>query len=247
MAKALFELNPDLDRDALAQQFARNKRVQIRDLLTRETAEEIRLILANHTPWGLAFKAGEGPGIEPQQVLAQEGKTPEGQQKLQQLFKTTDQAAAAGDYAFRYGQFSLVQNVQEQWDPGGPHELLLEYLNAEEFLDLVREITRIPGLVKADGQATLYASNHFLATHNDSHVAEGWRIAYVMNFTIDDWKRDWGGYLVFFDEDGDIIEGYRPRFNALNMFLVPQSHAVQYVPPFAPMGRLAITGWFRDR
>ena len=247
MAKALFEINPALDRKVLAEQFARNRRIQVRDVLTRETAEEIRGILASHTPWGLAFKAGDGPGVEPQQIHAAEARTPAGQQKLQQLFKQTDEAARSGNYAFRYGQFSLVQAIQQGWNPGGPHELLLEYLNAPDFLDLVREITGLPELVKADGQATLFGPNHFLANHTDSHVAEGWRIAYVLNFTMDDWQRDWGGYLVFFDDEGDIIEGFRPRFNALNMFLVPQDHAVQYVPPFAPVGRFAITGWFRDR
>ena len=61
------------------------------------------------------------------------------------------------------------------------------------------------------------------------------------------WRPDWGGYLNFYDEDGDIVAGYRPRFNALNLFLVPQKHAVSYVPPFAPQARFAITGWFRDR
>ena len=37
------------------------------------------------------------------------------------------------------------------------------------------------------------------------------------------------------------------RFNTLNMFTVAQPHNVTYVPPFAPVGRYAITGWFRDR
>ena len=67
MARKLFELNPDLDRLALADTFARQRRVQVRDLLTRDTAEEIRTILAQATPWGLAMQAGDAGG--PQQVL----------------------------------------------------------------------------------------------------------------------------------------------------------------------------------
>ena len=115
------------------------------------------------------------------------------------------------------------------------------------FLDLVREVTAIPELVKADAQATLYGPSHFLTQHNDSHMAEGWRIAYVLNFTAEPWRPDWGGYLLFYDEEGDVIAGYRPRFNALNLFAVPMLHSVTYVPPFSPIGRYAITGWFRDR
>ena len=68
-----------------------------------------------------------------------------------------------------------------------------------------------------------------------------------MNFCAEEWRPDWGGYLNFYDDEGDVVAGYKPRFNALNLFAVPKKHNVTYVPPFAPVGRFAITGWFRDR
>lgn len=244
MAKKLFELNPDLDRAALAADFARDRRVQVRDVLTAETANEIRKILSQGTRWGLVVQSDDSG---PQQVLPAELPTAAGRQRAQLLMQATHEAAAKGDYAFRFAQHSLVQNVQEGWDPGGPHELLLEYLNAPAFLELVRNVTGFTELVKADGQATLYAPHHFLGWHIDSHVAEGWKVAYVMNFTTGEWRPEWGGYLQFFDDDGDIVQGYRPRFNSLNLFAVPQPHAVSLVAPFAPLGRYAITGWLRDR
>ena len=247
MAKQLFEINPRLDRQALARDFAPHRRVQIRDVLTRETAEEIRTILAQHTPWGLAMQA-EGSGTSgPQQVLGPELQTPQGQQKAQALVKDTHEAAARGDYAFRYLRYSLVEGMLEKRNPGGPHDLLLEYLNTPDFVGLVTEVTGIEGLVKADGHATCFAQQHFLSHHIDAQVPEGWRVAYVMNFTIDDWSPDWGGYLQFFDDEGDVVQAFRPRFNSLNLFAVPQPHAVSFVPPFAPPGRFAITGWLRDK
>lgn len=247
MTKKLFEINPGLDRPALAKQFSADSRLQIRDVLTRETAEEIRMILAQHTPWGIATQAGAADTPGPQQILQRELATADGKQRAQRLAQTAYQAAANGEYAFNFAQYSLVQGFQEKWDEGGPHDLLLEYLNTQEFLQLVRDVTGISELFKADGQATLFAGQHFLAHHIDSHVAEGWRVAYVMNFTRDDWKPDWGGYLNFFDDEGDIVAGFKPRFNALNLFLVPTPHSVSFVPPFAPVGRFAITGWLRDR
>jgi SM-20-related protein len=54
-------------------------------------------------------------------------------------------------------------------------------------------------------------------------MAEGWRVAYVLNLTRE-WQPQWGGYLLFHDEDGDVIAGYKPRFDALNLFAVPQAH-----------------------
>ncbi|MBL4858125.1 MAG: hypothetical protein JKY36_02830, partial [Erythrobacter sp.] len=59
--KKLFELNPDLDRKALAERFAKTGRVQVRDVLTEETAREIQMILARATKWGMAIQAGDGP------------------------------------------------------------------------------------------------------------------------------------------------------------------------------------------
>ena len=245
--KKLFEINPHIDRPALARRFAERSRVQIRNVLTRETAEEIRMILARGTRWGMAMRAGDGETTPPQSISGTDIALPGGVDRVNRAAQAAQDASARGEYAFRFAHYPMVEAMQQRWDPDGPHELLLEYLNAPDFLGLVRDVTGIGELMKADGQATLFTANHYLGRHIDSHVAEGWRIAYVLNLTMDDWHPDWGGYLLFLDDDGDVVEGFRPRFNTLNLFAVPQSHAVSYVPPFAPAGRLAITGWLRDR
>lgn len=245
MAKSLFELNPAIDRASAAERFTRNTRVQIRDVLTAETAREIRSILAEGTPWGLGWQAGIES--EPNGVRREGLQGPNAQSTARDIAESTHRAAMQGDYAFRYGRYPILEAYQEKWDEGGPHDLLIEYLNTHETLDLVREVTGIPELVKADAQATLFAPGHFLGCHIDSHVGEGWQVAYVLNFALDEWHPDWGGYLNFLDDDGDIVAGYRPRFNTLNLFKVPQPHLVSFVPPFAPTARFAITGWFRDK
>ena len=62
MARELFSLNPQLDRGALAERFKRDGRVQVRDVLTEAAAAAIHEILAQATPWGLAWQAGsDGP------------------------------------------------------------------------------------------------------------------------------------------------------------------------------------------
>ena len=155
-------------------------------------------------------------------------------------------AVRDGKFAFLYRQYPMVDAYLQQWDPGHPLDLLLEHINDQPLMDLVRAVTAIPDLRKADAQATLYAPGDFLSSHDDSKAGEGRRIAYVLGFASD-WRIDWGGYLLFHDEEGDVVAGFKPRFNALNLFEVPQRHSVSYVPPFAPAGRLAITGWFRDR
>ncbi|MHA7819236.1 MAG: 2OG-Fe(II) oxygenase [Erythrobacter sp.] len=242
--KKLFEINPALDRAALAERFAATGRVQIRDVLTPETAREVLTVLAKATEWGMATGAGDA---NRQSFRAEEMRSPQGQQRINEAAMAAQQNSARGEYGFRFAHYPILTAVQEGWDPGGAHEVLLEHINAPDFIQLARDATGIEGLIKADGQATLFAPNHYLGRHIDSHVAEGWEVAYVLNFAPPDWHPDWGGYLMFLDEEGDVIEGFRPRFNALNLFKVPQSHLVSYVPPFAPMGRIAVTGWLRTQ
>lgn len=243
--KELFTLAPRADMRALVDQFARTTRVQIRDVLTQETAKELRTILAQFTPWGMAVQAGED-GSGPQS-FRREQISADNAAAVNSLAGEAHKSAARGEYAFRFAHYPMLTAYQQKWNPDGPHDILMEHLNAEPFLNLVREVTGIRHLVKADGQATLFAPQHFLGRHIDSHVAEGWRVAYVLNLTTDDWHPDWGGYLLFLNDDGDVVDGYRPRFNSLNLFAVPQSHLVSYVPPFAPLGRFAVTGWLRDQ
>ncbi|MBH9536360.1 2OG-Fe(II) oxygenase [Novosphingopyxis sp. YJ-S2-01] len=239
----LFEISPDIDRARLRRAFSDRQHVQIRNFLTEDAATTIQDILARQTLWGMAWQAGDtGPRFISHSELK---NFSEWDQK--DVSRRLASAMNDGNYAFNYTRYPMLDAYLGKWDTGGPHDLLLEYLNTEPFLDLVREITGMHELCKADAQATLYQPNQFLAQHDDSHIAEGWRIAYVMNFCRDDWRPDWGGYLQIYDEDGDIVHGYRPRFNALNLFTVPIKHSVSYVPPFAPLGRFAITGWLRDR
>ncbi|WP_251567028.1 2OG-Fe(II) oxygenase family protein [Erythrobacter sp. 3-20A1M] len=229
-----------IDRGALATAFERTGRVQVADLLTGESAKNLFEVLQSGTPWGLAWQAGsEGPHGERAGDLSPS--------LLKRVEARTFEAMRQGSYAFSFGQYRMLDAYLERWSPGSAHDALLEHVNAGPFLELVSEITGESGLIKADAQATYYGPGHFLSIHNDSHVGEGWKIAYVLNMCPVDWRPDWGGYLNFFGSDGNIEQGFRPSFNQLNLFRVPQLHNVSYIPPFAPAARFAVTGWCRDR
>lgn len=58
-----------------------------------------------------------------------------------------------------------------------------------------------------------------------------------------EWDENWGGYLAFYDEAGNVVEAFKPAFNTLNLFTVPQHHAVQLVTPFAGAPRTSYLGW----
>ena len=239
----LFEINPALDVAALAAAYRPDQRLQIRDILTEASARTIHDALVRDTAWGLAWKGKGAPARLRREEIAR--LTPGQQQDMTGELTAT---MAGPDYGFLYSSYPMLTAYLERWAPGSVHEALLEAINSAPFLDLARTVTGIPDLIKADAQATLYAPNQFLALHDDEEAERGRRVAYVLSLCAEDWRPDWGGYLNFYDGDGDVIAGYRPRFNALNLFTVPQAHNVTMVPWFAPAAaRFAITGWFRDR
>ena len=240
----IFAVNPDADTASAARAFAERRRTQVADVLTRDTATALRKALMEVTPWGLAMQAADGA---PRDFRVEELRGKPGTDEAETLNRQVHDAATRGHYSFRYARYPMVRAYQEKWNPGGLHDVLLEHINTEPFLDLVRTVTGFDDLVKADGQATLFGRQHYLGMHQDQQVEEGWKVAYVLNMTVDGWRPDWGGYLMFYDDEGDVIDGYMPRFNTLNLFAVPQHHAVTFVPSFAPQGRIAISGWFRDR
>ena len=238
----MLELNPSLDRAALRARFDATGRLQIRDVLTPQSAERIRQLLARETPWCIAWQAGaDGPHL----VRNAEIKAMSQQEKAELARKLG--AVAKDSYAFLYHSYPLVQAYLEKWNPGSPHDRLLEALNGDSFLGLLRDVTGMADIVKADGQATLYAPGNYLWPHSDEEPERGRRVAYVLNMTATEWAPHWGGYLNFFDEDWNITEAIRPLFNSLNLFAVPQWHSVSEVGPAAPIARFAVTGWGRDR
>lgn len=234
-------LNPELDLDALRDAFARNRRIQIRNVLAPETAERLHFTLARETPYGLAYNENNQP-----RYLSREELAAQPPQEQHQMLAGIIQRAHSGEYTYAYNCYPILNDYLAQKNQHLYTHRWLEYVNSEAVLGLVRHVTGFDDLVKADAQATYYSRNQFLFLHTDSHVMEGWRVAYVLNM-CKNWREDYGGYLLFFDDEGNVTQGFKPAFNTLNMFAVPQRHNVSYVPNFAPPGRFAITGWFRNK
>ena len=240
---AFIELNPSLDVDALAASYSAAGRLQIGDVLTEASAEAIYAVLAARTPWGLAWQAGDdGPHLIRAETLAAMPAA-----EIAAITGKLQAAVRTKAYSFAYHSYPLVTAYLEQWTPGSPHERLLEELNAPPFLDLLRRVTGAATIRKADGQATLYAPGHYLSLHDDDEPERGRVVAYVFYVTREEWRPEWGGQLRFLSAGGDEEEAFRPRFNSLSLFRVPQLHDVSQVAAGAPIGRYAITGWGRDR
>lgn len=230
-------LNPDLNPGVCAAEFARRKRIQIRNVLQPAVAEQITDILKTKTKWMLAFNRDAESVTLTQEEIAAMGRA-----GVANLMQECLSGAQSG-FQYVYSSYPIVDAIVNRRDMGHPLHGVLEAINAPAFRDFVERVTGISGLVKADGQATLYSKGNFLTFHNDFDARNKRRVAYVLGFTRK-WRSDWGGTLEFYDAEGNVEFGLVPRFNVLNLFEVPVNHAVTYVPPYVPEGRYSITGWF---
>ena len=234
------ELNPALDANALASAFATKGRIHIENLWTTPGAERIHACLEGETPWRLVYyDAGQPVQLTADQMQAMD-------RDAQNALINQIMTRARNEYQFLYYTYPMLTAYIEGWDPELFLHRVFEFINSPPMLEFVRQVTGFDDIIKADAQATMYRNNQFLCYHQDQFDDEGWRVAYVLNFTKG-WRPDWGGFLQFYNDDLNIEDAYLPKFNALNMFAVPADHSVSYITPFAGAPRYSITGWFRNK
>lgn len=233
-------LNPNLPVDALAKQYASRARVLVPQLLLPRAADDLYDILARRTVWSLVHNEADGrvsvlSGAE-LAAMTQEEKT-------RRLKDVLDRSRDG--FSFLYRANLMADRYLNGIEPEHPLHRVVEFINGPEFLDLVRRVTGISTIARADAQATLYGPGDFLTAHDDRIPAVKRRVAYVMGMSRG-WKADWGGLLQFYDASGAVEQVFVPRFNSLMLFTVQQMHSVTAVAACAPMARYSITGWFID-
>ena len=219
------------DASALADAYAEDRRLRIADALGRDDAVALHGALAAHRDWTLFAGTGAGTAELTRDRLAglgEAGRT--------DLLRTLHAEAAQGR-GFAYEGVRLGQGT-------GPAaaERLAAALSSEAVLARVRAVTGEP-VRAASAQATRYRPGHYLTRHRDDPASETRRLAYVLSL-CPEWHPDWGGLLLFFQDDGTPRDAWTPGFATLSLFDVRHVHSVTAVAPFAPAPRLSVTGWF---
>jgi SM-20-related protein len=232
--------DPDLDVAAAARVFRERRRVHIGDVLEPAGAARLHACLANEVPWRLTYNEGT-------RNVSIDAATLDGLgERQQQDLVRAILSRARDSFQYLFRSYPMVTAYLQGEDPDLFLHAVFEWLNDSRTLDVLRRITGIDTIRKADAQATLYRPGHFLKQHDDTNRSdERRRVAYVLQLTRD-WRADWGGHLHFLNARGEIDETWMPRFNSLALFEVPVQHVVGYVAPFATQPRYAITGWLCD-
>jgi len=229
------ELNPRLDRAALAQNFRRNGRVHVPNVLTDASAASLFHALQHETAWTVTLNKGAN-------FLDVEKASPE---ERGRLALGAMERARSGGFHYIYDNHRLSRNGEPYGDPHHYLAKVVAFLNAPHVLSFMREVTGLADIAWTDAQATLYRPGDFLTAHDDKTGGHKRLAAYVLNMTPA-WRADWGGVLQFIDARGHVEEGYVPAFNALNIFRVPAIHAVSQVASYGAL-RYSVTGWFHAR
>jgi len=231
-------LNPTLDSDYLATQYAADERLRIDEILEPDIAQRVHAACRDDVPYEyLCYVDGENLAI-PAAELAQQ--TPDRQNELQEKIVS----AASDGIGFFYSGYQMGRARDENDKPqlAFLHEMF-DFMNSDKMLAFIATITGQTDLKGADAQFTRYSPGQFLTRHKDDITREGRRIAYVMSFS-EQWHPDWGGMLQFFEDDGTPRDAWTPGFNSLSIFDVRHVHSVTYVTPFARTPRFSLTGWF---
>ncbi|KQO57412.1 2OG-Fe(II) oxygenase [Sphingomonas sp. Leaf257] len=238
MNRPPLRLNPSLDTDRLARDFARDGRVRIPAILTEECAVWWHEHLRQRGDWRQVVNSGDR--LFELDRTTRQGMSPEQRQAL-------DDAVYAGarhGFQYRYETIRTPDGAAARIASDDPLAVFARWMSQEATLDMLRKIVGDDAVAMADAQATAYAPGDFLTGHDDGVAGKNRVAAYVLGLTPA-WRCEWGGLLLFHGVQGDAAEAWVPQFNTLNIFAVPQPHSVSEVTRAAPYRRYAITGWLR--
>ena len=231
-------LNPENEWQSLAEAYQQKRRLQIKNFLNEESASRLLQCLEKEVPWHLAY-LDDKPGLISYESLQK--KNPD---DIRHFQKRLADVAAKTPFHYLYDCYPLLQAYKEDWNSTLFINKWLEFVNTEPVLSAIRHLTGIEDITRCDAQATRYGPTQYLSRHTDDVPSEGRRAAYVLNLTRR-WDPNWGGYLQFFDKNENLSDGFKPEFNTLNIFSVPQDHSVAGVSQFAQQFRYTLVGWFR--
>jgi Rps23 Pro-64 3,4-dihydroxylase Tpa1-like proline 4-hydroxylase len=231
-------INPALDPDALRANLRERGRLQVPGFFTEECADYLFGLLQKHQHWYLTYNEGQ-ENFESAMVEFQRQPVPEQRRFMGQIYQR-----ARSEFQFVFRQYDISRAIARGENPGHPLHAMHEFMNSAPALEFMRRLTGHDEVARADAYASCYSPGDFLTQHEDLHVSHDRVAAYVVSMTKG-WNPDWGGYLAFYDDAGNVIEAFRPAYNVLNIFLIPQQHAVQMVAPFAGHPRTSFLGWLQ--
>lgn len=230
-------LSSTLQPEAYRSAFKSHRRLHIPSILEPESAAELYTRLVDTADWTRSVHLGPGKDVD---IPVHELDALSAEERAELERSLLNSNVHGVSYIFDTVRISGA--LIDGRSLSEPMRAIHDFVNGRDFLDFMTRLTGDDRVAFADVMATRYMRGHFATAHADELPDQRRLYAYVLNLAPD-WRADWGGVLMFLDDDGHVAEGYVPKFNALNVFAVPQTHAVSAVSRLARAPRLSITGW----
>lgn len=226
------------DPTVLGKTLQETGRLQVPDFFPADVADSLFDLISRNSTWYTAYNEGDNYFESPADDVAKLAPA-----QKQQFFRKIQMGANKG-FQYFFNQYYMTEAIENGREQGHPLHQMHDFVNTDAFLDFMRTLTGVDAINRSDSFASMYLPGHFLTRHDDNHAKETRVAAYTISMTRN-WNADWGGNLVFYGDDGNINGGWVPQFNTLNIFMVPQSHAVQLVAPYAGEPRYSFLGWLK--
>jgi Rps23 Pro-64 3,4-dihydroxylase Tpa1-like proline 4-hydroxylase len=237
-------LNPNLDTGALSRTLAAEGRVQIRDFLHAGEAARLHDFLRQETAWVRSLNryadendrdgSGGDVAVSVFEALPQE--------KKDKFYAYIRQTARENKLQYCYDKIKISEIVQGGSAIPDYLQNVYDFVFGPVFGAFIEQLTGATDPRMTDTRAYRYLPGHFIMPHSDTPGEYERVYAWVLNLNPV-WRVPWGGLLEFINDEGLIVETFVPLFNSINVFRIPQLHAVSYVTPFAAEPRYSCTGW----
>jgi hypothetical protein len=230
-------LHPGLDADRVRAEYQARRRVRIGPFMAEDGLRALHGHLVARDDWRSLFIGKEGI-VE----LDRESRRRLGAEEANAL---DDQIHARACLGFQYRYEGVRIPDADEATGGDGLDRFASFMASPALLGFLAAVLGRDDIAFGEGQATAYAPGDFLTCHDDGVDGRDRLAAFVLGMTPQ-WRPEWGGLLLFHEDDDAAVHGHVPRFNTLDLFAVPQRHSVSYVNRSAPGRRLALTGWIRS-
>lgn len=227
----------DVDVAALKAEFADKGFVKIDDFIDEPSSREL---IKNLPPaadrWQMTFR--RDGRVEALEANRMQSMTERNRVKLSNEIYS----AALNGPQFVYQKISLDEAATEAANKDEKGLLVREMLNSDAVLSLVKSVSGEEGLTRALSDATYFVRNQFKNREmgpDDGAVHVGFEL-----YLTSPWREDFGGFLNFYDDDGNILDAVYPRFRQLVLYRLPRAHGVSALAPFCNALRFSISGSF---
>jgi hypothetical protein len=119
-------------------------------------------------------------------------------------------------------------------------KFVADFFTDPDFLFFIRSITASPNARVADAKSLRQSAGK--TASGDSYEFPKTALASFEISLSKTWRTDWGGVMVFFDDEGNVSEGYAPAFNSLNLFVPAKPFLITQLATYAGSQRLSIVG-----